>query len=431
MTTVFRIASLVFNQPLLVDPTAAITLASGLAERFGVEPLAEIDASRFVGKPAGPRGEDGRTINMYREQDGVALISVLGELVNRGAWIGASSGLTSYEGLDAQLAAAEDPRIRAVILDMNTPGGSASGAMETAARVRALAAKKPVYAFVNGQAASAGYAIASGATRIVTTPSGVLGSIGVVWMHLDRSAQVEKSGVKPTLLTAGAYKADGHPLSALPDDARARIQGQIDQIYSLFVSTVAAHRPMTEDAVRKTEAGVFMGQAAVAAGVADAVGTLDDVFAMIRADLSAARTTVNRGLPMTAENQITQATLDSAVATARTEAHAAGRSEGLSAGRSEGLAAERARISAILGHASAKGREPQAQHMAFKTGMSPEDAAAILEAAPATAAAPASPLAAAMAALGQTNLGPGGELAAGVQPKSIDAAAIYARRAGK
>ena len=426
MTTVFRIASLVFNQPLLVDPTAAITLASGLADRFGIEPLAEVDASRFVGKPSGPRGEDGRTIPMYREQNGVALIGVLGELVNRGAWIGASSGLTSYEGIDAQLAAAEDPAIRAVILDMNTPGGSASGAMETAAKVRALAAKKPVYAFVNGQAASAGYAIASGATKIVTTPSGVLGSIGVVWMHLDRSAQVEKSGVKPTLLTAGAYKADGHPLAALPDDARARIQGQIDQIYGLFVSTVAAHRPMTEEAARKTEAAVFMGQAAVDAGLADAVGTLDDVFAMIGADLSAARSTQNRGPFMTTENQITQAALGSAVAAARASAHADG--------VRSGAEAERARVSAILDSEEAKGRDPLARHFAFKTSMDAESARAALAAsavAPATAA-PLSPLAAVMADLRQPNLGPGGERNAAIDPpKIIDAASIYARRAAR
>ena len=368
-----RVASLIFNQPLLVEPSAAEVLVSGLADRFAVEPLVEVDASRFVGRPSGPRGEDGRVLPMYREQDGVALISVLGELVNRGAWIGASSGLTSYEGLAAQLDAAGAPQVRAVILDLNSPGGEASGAMEIAAKVRALAAQKPVYAFVNGQAASAAYAIASGASKIVTTPSGALGSIGVVWMHLDRSAQVEKSGVKPTLLTAGAYKADGHPFAALPDDARKRIQARIDDVYDLFVRTVAAHRGMTLKAVRGTEAGIFMGQGAVDAGLADAVGGLDDVFAMIAADLQ--QQSMNalelsardiRGTIMT-ENAVTAAD----VACARDEAHA------------EGRAAERVRISAILGHASAQGRETLARHFAFATAIDAEDAAAALAAAPA------------------------------------------------
>jgi ClpP class serine protease len=181
---------------------------------------------------------------------------------------------------------------------------------------------------------------------------------------------------------------------------------------------------MTEDAVRKTEAGVFMGQAAVDAGLADAVGTLDDVFAMIGADLSAARNTQNRGPFMSTENQITQATLDSAVAAARTAAHA----DGVKAGSE----AERARISAILGHASAKGRETLANHFAFKTAMSPEDAAAALEAGPVAGATPVSPLSAVMADLRQPNLGPGGECNAAIDPpKVIDTAAIYARRAAR
>lgn len=348
MTHVHRVAGLIFNQPLLVTPDCAATVVAGLAARLDVEPLAEIEASRFVGSPSGPRDADGRMTAMYRVEDGVALVPVLGELVNRGAWIGASSGLTSYEGLDAQLAAAElDAAVRAVVLDMNSPGGQASGAMETAARVRALATKKPVVAFVNGQAASAAYAIASGATRIVTTPSGVLGSIGVVWMHLDRSEQVAKSGVRPTLLTAGAFKADGHPLAALPDDARGRIQGQIDAIYQLFVSTVAAYRPMTEEAVRSTEAGVFMGQAAVEAGLADAVGTLADVFAFINRDRASGRlffpggfmTEATKGSSQpgaTAETGIPQAVHDAAVAAARAE------------GEKVGASAERSAISAAL-----------------------------------------------------------------------------------
>jgi signal peptide peptidase SppA len=176
------------------------------------------------------------------------------------------------------------------VLDIDSPGGEAGGAMETAARIRALDAKKPVVAFVNGMAASAAYALASGARTIIATPSAMLGSIGVVWMHVDRSAQVERVGVKPTLLTAGAFKTDGHSLAPLAADARGRIQAQINKIYGLFVETVAAHRPMSAAAVRATEAGVYIGSQAVDARLADQVGSLDDAFQAVRAALLKSQT---------------------------------------------------------------------------------------------------------------------------------------------
>ncbi|MCW2276369.1 S49 family peptidase [Rhodoblastus acidophilus] len=377
MPQTLRVASLVFNQPLMVEPSAAEALVSGLAERFGVDPLVEIDASRFVGRPSGPRGEDGRTIPMFRMESGVALISVMGELVNRGAWIGASSGLTSYEGLDAQLAAAEAAEVRAVILDVNSPGGQVAGAMETAARVRALSAKKPVYAFVNGLAASAGYAIAAGASKIVTTPSAEVGSIGVIMVHVDRSAQLEKAGAKPTIFTKGEFKADGHPYGPVSEEAAARIDARLESAYGLFVSSVAAFRGLSEQAVRDTKAGIFMGRAAVKAGLADAVGGLDDVFAMIAADLKAEDALGlamrgNQGPKSMSETTITAEQL----AAAETAAMALG------------AEAERKRVAAILGHDAAKGREALAQHLALQTDMAPEAAAAALAASPLATAAP-------------------------------------------
>jgi signal peptide peptidase SppA len=341
MPIVARVAARLFNTPLLLTPDTAAVIAGSLSERFDVEPLADFagarnigaggfDASRFVGAPRERALDSGETATPYKLKDGVALIGLRGELVNRGAWIGASSGLTSYEGLAESLRlAAEDPAVRAILLDVDSPGGEAHGAMETAALVREIA--KPVAAVVNAQAASAAYAIASGANRIFVQQSSIAGSIGVVWLHLDRSKQVAERGVKPTLLTAGAYKADGHPYAALPDDARARIQGRIDQIYGLFVDTVAAHRGMSADAVRATEAGVFIGQSAIDAGLADQMGGLDAAFAYLK---SFGR---NRGLSlgvnMTANNGatgadtpvITQAALDTALAQASATARSAAR----------------------------------------------------------------------------------------------------------
>ena len=421
MTHLARVASLIFNTPLLVTPDVACTVANALAARWDVDPLEPFDASRFVGQPAGPRDANGDMRTMYRAENGIALIGVMGELVNRGAWVGASSGLTSYEGIDAQLAAAErDDAVKGVILDVNSPGGQASGAMETAAKIRALDAKKPVVAFVNGMAASAAYALASGARTIIATPSAMLGSIGVVWMHVDRSAQAEKAGVKPTLLTAGAYKTDGHPLAPLAADARQRIQAQIDKVYDLFVQTVAAHRPIDAAAVRATEAGVYIGSQAVEAGLADLTGSLDDAFQAVRAALpkspfAASMFSASQERSMTTDS-VTKAELDAAVAEAK------------AVGVKEGAAAERTRIGAILDAPAAKGREAQARHFAFKTAMSAEDALAALAVAPA-AAESESPLDRAMATQDQPRLGAGAPAEGRAAPRAVDTAGIYAARA--
>jgi ClpP class serine protease len=140
-----------------------------------------------------------------------------------------------------------------------------------------------VTAYINSLAASAAYAIAAGAKEIVIPPSGTVGSIGVVWMHLDRSQQVKDRGVKPTLLTAGAFKADGSPYGPLEPEARARIQASIDDTYSLFVESVGKHRPkLSADGARQTEAGVYIGKKAVEAGLADRVSTLASLLAARR-----------------------------------------------------------------------------------------------------------------------------------------------------
>ncbi|RWF97659.1 MAG: S49 family peptidase, partial [Mesorhizobium sp.] len=106
---------------------------------------------------------------------------------------------------------AADPAVRSVILDMHSPGGEAVGAFETAALVRDLAARKRTVAVVNGMAASAMYAIASGANEIVTTETGIAGSIGVVLLHADFSRQLDRDGITPTLIHAGAHKVDANP----------------------------------------------------------------------------------------------------------------------------------------------------------------------------------------------------------------------------
>jgi signal peptide peptidase SppA len=276
MRELARIASRIFNAPLLITPDAAATIAAALGARLaGLEPA---KASVALFDDDAPSEDE-----PYAIADRVAIVPVRGELVNRGSWLASASGLTAYEALTAKLkAAAADSRVDGVLLDLDSPGGEFAGALEAAATMRAVAEKKPTVAFVNSLAASAAYALAAAASEIVVRPSSTVGSIGVVWLHLDRSKAYAEAGLKPTLLHAGAFKVDGNSMEPLEKGARERIQASIDESYELFLASVGRHRPaLGAEGARKTEAGLYLGQKAVDAGLADRIGELD--FAVERA----------------------------------------------------------------------------------------------------------------------------------------------------
>jgi signal peptide peptidase SppA len=282
----------IVNVPLMLHPRVAAVIYNVIAGRAGAAPMElpvgpgagikEPRASRFTGDRV--KTEDGKfpAVEPYlRTPEGVAIVTVDGELVNRGAFVGAYSGLVSYEGLKFQLArAARDPKARAILLDINSPGGEAVGAEEMAGAVRAAAESKPVYAVANGMAASAAYALASGATRVFAAPSSVLGSIGVVLLHLDYSQALDKAGIAPTLIFAGAHKTTGNPVEPLTDAATSELQDDVDAFYRSFLSTVAQGRgrKLSAKAARETEARTYIGALAVQAGLADAVGTFEDAM---------------------------------------------------------------------------------------------------------------------------------------------------------
>jgi signal peptide peptidase SppA len=303
--------------------------------------------------------------------EGVAIIGVVGSLVNRGGWIGAYSGMTSYEGLKHQLAAAaRDASVSSILLDMDSPGGEAVGAFEAADAVRA-AALKEVVAVVNGMAASAAYAIASAATRIVTTSSGISGSIGVVMLHADYSKRLESEGIKPTMIFAGARKVDGNPYEKLTAEVKGELSAEINRFYDLFVSGVAVGRSgMSDEAIRATEARTYIGADAVAIGLADAVGSFESALAELTATASTKRLP-----PPQRAMTFAQADLD--------RARAEGRAEGLQLSvTDDGLAAAMARIDAMVNLPEAQGRQQYARYLASQTNIPVEAAKPILKSIP-------------------------------------------------
>ncbi|WP_127110219.1 S49 family peptidase [Pararhodobacter zhoushanensis] len=292
-----RIAARAFNTPLLVEPSKAMAFLSGLGPRILGRQVEIADGDILSPSAVVPPARasilaGGLAESLQRHGDvpfpvvnGIAVIEISGVLIHRGGWIGNSSGQTSYEGIAAQIeAAASDPSVRAVALEIDSFGGEVAGVFDLADRIRALRRAKPVWAFVAEHAFSAGYALASQADRIVLPRTGAVGSIGVVVMHADLSGQLDQEGARVTLIHSGRHKVDGNPYAPLPEAVRDDIQREIDVLRFLFAETVAAGRTgrLSQDAAMATEAATYRGADAVAAGLADEVTDLARGFAAFR-----------------------------------------------------------------------------------------------------------------------------------------------------
>ena len=390
-----RLSERLLNTPLLIHPAKAQIILGVLSGRIGLdaslfseaEDPEGIDASRFVGSS---RRADG-SASLSRTVDGTAIIPVLDTLVNRGAWLDSRSGLTSYEGIAAQLrAAGSDPEVRSVLLDVSSPGGEAAGMAGLSDLIRSVRQTKPVTAFVNDMAASAAYGIASAANEIVVSPTSIVGSIGVVMLHADRSGELAAQGVKPTLIFAGNHKVDGNPFEPLSDAVRADLQASVDAHYRQFLDTVAAGRgrKLTADMARATEARTFIGAEAVRLGLADRIASFDEVLAsLLQTTRPSGRNARKGGISMSTEEMAvaTEAAPAAPIATnepARLAAPApqpaARLEEAVAAARLE----ERARIRAIVNSEAAESRKAQALMLATETSLSVSEAEKILTASP-------------------------------------------------
>jgi signal peptide peptidase SppA len=452
MTLLTRIAERVLNRPLMVHPDKLPIVLGVLQGRIPLGDISDMrrqaeasieamppearaamlgpSASRFVGEGV-ERDTSGRAVAglpYKRTSDGIGIVTVTGSLINRGAWVGSSSGETSYEGIKFQVASAvNDPKVRSILLDIESPGGEAVGAFEAADAIRAAAKEKPVTAVVNGMAASAAYALASAATKIVTTSTGMAGSIGVVMMHADYSRFLDAEGVTPTLIFAGAHKVDGNPFEPLSESVRADLQAEVDNFYLLFVKTVSSGRKgLSPSAIRDTEARTFLGKEAVDRGLADSVGTFESTLSDISRGLARITSIPTKGAKMDHTEGAPAATAgislsdhQAAVAKAKTE------------GATEAGKAAQARIKSILGCEQAKGREALAAHFAYDTDMSAEAAIAALEKSPKSEAAKTVPSIAQRSNDALALGGPaprGNEAGAAKAAEGLNPAAVYGKR---
>lgn len=237
----------------------------------------EIDAGVFDnGSPFEAKARPAASV-----KGNVAVMPLFGVLAQRMDMMDEISGGTSTEKFTKQFqAAVADPSIKAIVLNVDSPGGSVYGTQELAEVIFEARAQKHIVAIANSCAASAAYWIASAADEFVVTPGGEVGSIGVITIHEDWSGAMEKAGVKPTLIRAGKFKYEGSYYEPLSDEAKAAIQEKVDVYYDAFVGTVARNRGVSVKEVKNGfgQGRMMTADAAKAAGMVDRIDTLDGVL---------------------------------------------------------------------------------------------------------------------------------------------------------
>ncbi|KEM68416.1 clp protease family protein [Escherichia coli 6-537-08_S3_C1] len=395
-----HIASMAFNEPLMLEPAYARVFFCALAGQLGISRLTDAVSGDSLTAGEAPAtlalsgNDDGpRQARSYQVMNGIAVLPVSGTLVSRTRALQPYSGMTGYNGIIARLQqAASDPMVDGILLDMDTPGGMVAGAFDCAdiiARVRDI---KPVWALANDMNCSAGQLLASAASRRLVTQTARTGSIGVMMAHSNYGAALEKQGVEITLIYSGSHKVDGNPYSHLPDDVRETLQSRMDATRQMFAQKVSAYTGLSVQAVLDTEAAVYSGQEAIDVGLADELVNSTDAITVMRDALDARKSRLSGGR-MTKE---TQSTTVSATAsqTDVTDVVPATEGENASAAQPDvnaqitaAVAAENSRIMGILNCEEAHGREEQARVLAEPPGMTVETARRILAAAPQSAQA--------------------------------------------
>lgn len=215
-------------------------------------------------------------------QDGVAIIPLRGMVTPDdpfSPFFGETNLAMFTKNFDQAL---EDSKVKAIVLNIYSPGGYVYGVEAAANRIFEARGKKPIVAYTDTLAASAAYWIATAADKIVLgSETAEVGSIGVYLVHFDYSEMLTEAGIKVTEITSGEFKGIGSPYSAMTAEEKKMLQADSNYVFTRFVNTVARNRGASVQDVLKSANGLtFYGSEAIKAGLADSINTFQEVLAM-------------------------------------------------------------------------------------------------------------------------------------------------------
>lgn len=267
-----HILSAVASEPWALEKTKLIAMANFLARKAAGGDVPAEEVARITQK----------TEKEVRQSDGaVAILPIQGVIAEKMGGMDDISGGASTQRIGSQFRTlVNDPKVAAIVMDINSPGGVARSVAELAAEIRDSRGVKPIVAQVNSMAASAAYWIATQADEIVVNPSGQAGSIGVFASHQDISEAMAKEGIKETLIFSSKLKVLGNSLEPLSNDARDVIQRNVDHLAAMFVEDVAAGRNTTLKNVNENfgQGLTFNADELLKRGMVDRIATMQDTL---------------------------------------------------------------------------------------------------------------------------------------------------------
>lgn len=289
MTKFARVASRLFNAPLMLRPEKAEMLCAALVDRLGITKLDTIDGTSLAASQLRQKASDwgdeqpvSPARRQYTLERRVARVPIDGTLVHKLGGVSPWSGMVGYDCLLKVISDAQsNPEVGAILLDIDSPGGEVAGCFDFARKLRTMGASnggKPIVAFANEMACSAAYAIACSCDSVMTTETGIVGSIGVWTMVIDMTKGLSKNGIEPTMVRAGDRKARGGPYEVADEETISKLQAWVDETWDIFATLVSDNRPISKDAVFGLEGDWFTGSDALDLGLVDAVDSPEAIF---------------------------------------------------------------------------------------------------------------------------------------------------------
>lgn len=291
MSKFARVAGRLFNAPLMIRPEKAEMLCAALVDRLGIAKLDRVDGTSLEASQLRQLAMDDdwgyvqpkTARDMYSVSRSVARIPIDGTLVHKLGGVEPWSGMVGYDALQKIVTdAIANEEVGAILLDIDSPGGEVAGCFEFCRWLRSQSLKgagsKPIVAFANEMACSAAYAVASSCDAIMTTDTGIIGSIGVYTLLVDMTKGLSKNGVEVTMIRAGERKARGASFEHADKETFSKLEAWVDETWGIFANHVAAGRALTASDVLNLEGDWFTGSDALDIGLVDAVDSPEAIF---------------------------------------------------------------------------------------------------------------------------------------------------------
>lgn len=292
MTALPLWTDLLYNEPLAITPLRNEALCQAAQSRITGQTPLKIDASVLDMKPRAFAHEADPFVNGERKafpmKDGIAVVRSIGTTVKRGGWMEAESGLIGYDRIVSQMReATRDPDVSGVFWVIDSPGGHTARLFQAAneiARMSKVEGGKPIYAYIDETAASAGYVLASAADVVLGPEAALVGCLGVILNLVDSSKLYEKVGLQPVTIRSSWADRKSRPQDGeeIDEATMADWQKIVDQSGEMLVEFVSAMRGLTAKQVKDTRGETMHAADARALGLLDEICTENEAWALLK-----------------------------------------------------------------------------------------------------------------------------------------------------